>query len=107
MTLKEAEAAALSILKQVMEEKVRKSVDQKCGRQAHGPIRGAPADTDISGLPSHSMHSAAPVLLPSPSSPSRPPPPFQITSTNVDIARVSPAYHLYTQAEVEEVMARI
>ena len=32
---------------------------------------------------------------------------IQITSTNVDIARVSPAYHLYTQAEVEEVMARI
>ena len=31
----------------------------------------------------------------------------QITSTNVDIARVAPQYHLYTQAEVEEVMWRI
>lgn len=51
MTMKEAEAAALSILKQVMEEK--------------------------------------------------------ITSINVDLARISPKYHLYTQAEVEEVMARI
>jgi 20S proteasome subunit alpha 5 len=51
MTLKEAEVAALSILKQVMEEK--------------------------------------------------------ITSTNVDIARVAPKYHLYTQSEVEEVMSRL
>jgi 20S proteasome subunit alpha 5 len=51
MTLKEAEIAALSILKQVMEEKV--------------------------------------------------------TATNVDIARVAPAYHLYTEAEVEEVISRL
>lgn len=51
MTLKEAEIAALSILKQVMEEKV--------------------------------------------------------TSTNVDIARVAPTYHLYTEAEVEEVISRL
>mmetsp|Transcript_5065 Transcript_5065/g.11009 ORF Transcript_5065/g.11009 Transcript_5065/m.11009 type:complete len:240 (+) Transcript_5065:113-832(+) len=51
LSLKEAEVLALSILKQVMEEKV--------------------------------------------------------TSTNVDIARVAPKYHLYTQAEVEEVMSRL
>lgn len=51
MTLKEAEVAALSILKQVMEEK--------------------------------------------------------ITSTNVDIARINPKYHLYSVAEVEEVIARL
>ncbi|GAX77419.1 hypothetical protein CEUSTIGMA_g4864.t1 [Chlamydomonas eustigma] len=51
LTLKEAEVAALSILKQVMEEK--------------------------------------------------------ITSTNVDISRVAPKYHLYTQSEVEEVMSRL
>jgi 20S proteasome subunit alpha 5 len=51
LTLKEAEVVALSILKQVMEEK--------------------------------------------------------ITSTNVDLATVGPKYHLYTQAEVEEVMARL
>ncbi|KAG1657966.1 hypothetical protein FOA52_004737 [Chlamydomonas sp. UWO 241] len=51
MTLAEAEVAALSILKQVMEEKV--------------------------------------------------------TPTNVDICRVSPAYHLYSAAEVEAVMARL
>ena len=32
---------------------------------------------------------------------------FQVTSTNVDIARVAPKYHLYTTAEVEEVMSRL
>jgi 20S proteasome subunit alpha 5 len=31
----------------------------------------------------------------------------KVTSTNVDICRVSPAYHLYTGAEVEAVMARL
>ena len=46
---------------------------------------------------------------PPPVSPDRrvPPPSPQVTSTNVDIARVSPEYHLYTQAEVEEVMGRL
>ncbi|KAJ6427191.1 hypothetical protein OIU84_022733 [Salix udensis] len=51
LTLKEAEAIALSILKQVMEEKV--------------------------------------------------------TPNNVDIAKVAPTYHLYTPAEVEEVISRL
>jgi hypothetical protein len=32
---------------------------------------------------------------------------MQVTSTNVDIARVAPKYHLYNTAEVEEVMARL
>eukprot|EP00798_Chlamydomonas_sp_ICE-L_P003170 gene3170-13184_t len=31
----------------------------------------------------------------------------KVTGNNVDIARVSPAFHLYTQAEVEEVMSRL
>ncbi|KAJ6942733.1 hypothetical protein NC652_008516 [Populus alba x Populus x berolinensis] len=51
LTLKEAETIALSILKQVMEEKV--------------------------------------------------------TPNNVDIAKVAPVYHLYTPAEVEEVISRL
>lgn len=31
----------------------------------------------------------------------------KVTRTNVDIARVAPRYHLYSQAEVEEVIARL
>ena len=31
----------------------------------------------------------------------------QVTDTNVDIARVSPKYHLYTTAEVEELISRL
>ncbi|GFH06425.1 20S proteasome alpha subunit E [Haematococcus lacustris] len=31
----------------------------------------------------------------------------KVTSTNVDIARVAPEYHLYTTAEIEAVMARL
>lgn len=31
----------------------------------------------------------------------------KVTSTNVDIAKVNPEYHLYTPAEVEEVFARL
>ncbi|GFH12178.1 proteasome subunit alpha type [Haematococcus lacustris] len=31
---------------------------------------------------------------------------YPVTSTNVDIARVTPEYHLYTTAEIEAVMAR-
>ncbi|KAJ9524067.1 hypothetical protein QJQ45_022574 [Haematococcus lacustris] len=31
----------------------------------------------------------------------------KVTSTNVDIARVTPEYHLYTTAEIEAVMARL
>lgn len=51
MTLKEAEMLALTVLKQVVEEKV--------------------------------------------------------TATNVDIARVAPHYHLYSEAEVQEVISRL
>lgn len=32
---------------------------------------------------------------------------LQVTSTNVDIARIAPKYHLYTEAEVQEVMSRL
>lgn len=31
----------------------------------------------------------------------------QITPTNVDIAAVAPCYHLYSQAEIEEVVSRL
>ena len=31
----------------------------------------------------------------------------QITPTNVDIAAVAPMYHLYSQAEIEEVVSRL
>ena len=31
----------------------------------------------------------------------------QVTSTNVDIARVAPKWHLYSPAEVEGVIARL
>lgn len=31
----------------------------------------------------------------------------QVTPTNVDIASVAPQYHLYTTAEVEEVITRL
>jgi 20S proteasome subunit alpha 5 len=33
--------------------------------------------------------------------------PAQITPTNVDIAAVAPTYHLYSQAEIEEVVSRL
>ena len=32
---------------------------------------------------------------------------LQVTSTNVDIARIAPKYHLYTEAEVQDVMSRL
>lgn len=32
---------------------------------------------------------------------------LQVTSTNVDIARVAPKWHLYSPSEVEEVFARL
>ena len=32
---------------------------------------------------------------------------LQVTSTNVDIAKVAPNYHLYTSDEVEAVIARL
>lgn len=31
----------------------------------------------------------------------------QVTSVNVDIAKVAPTYHLYTQEEVQEVIGRL
>lgn len=31
----------------------------------------------------------------------------KVTSTNVDIARVAPTYHLYSPSEVEEVFTRL
>lgn len=32
---------------------------------------------------------------------------LQVTASNVDIAKVAPTYHLYTSAEVEEVIGRL
>ncbi len=31
----------------------------------------------------------------------------QVTATNVDIVKVAPTYHMYTEAEVEEVIGRL
>lgn len=31
----------------------------------------------------------------------------QVTASNVDISRVAPHYHIYTQAEVEAVIERL
>ena len=32
---------------------------------------------------------------------------MQVTPVNVDIAKVAPTYHLYTEAEVQEVIDRL
>ena len=40
----------------------------------------------------------------------RPPtylPPCQVTATNVDVARVAPKYHLYTEEEVQALIGRL
>ena len=74
----------------------------EAGPQFKGKV---PAETNISRFLSHNSLLCRPDPLTLPLLPL--PLLIQITSTNVDIARVSPAYHLYTQAEVEEVMARI
>jgi 20S proteasome subunit alpha 5 len=77
LTLQEAETIALSILKQVMEEKVwhdlfilelHRAIHQICDRISRSK---------------------------------------QVTPNNVDIAKVAPKYHLYTPAEVEAVIARL
>jgi len=78
LTLEEAETIALSILKQVMEEKV-------------GHDR--PLHTQLC----RTIHQY--VILFSRSK--------QVTPNNVDIAKVAPKYHLYTPAEVEAVIARL
>ena len=32
---------------------------------------------------------------------------WQVTATNVDIASVAPAYHLYSQEEIQDVISRL
>jgi hypothetical protein len=98
MTLKEAEVLALSTLKQVMEEKVGGRVGGCCRRHTSSCAR---MPLPCLCLPTTRLPpkpcTAAPAACRLP----------QVTATNVDIARVAPKWHLYTPAEVEEVIARL
>jgi 20S proteasome subunit alpha 5 len=79
LTLQEAETIALSILKQVMEEKVR------CTKLV-SLLQISVITQQLSELLS--------ILK-------------QVTPNNVDIAKVAPNYHLYTPSEVGAVIARL
>lgn len=83
LTLQEAETIALSILKQVMEEKVWY----------------LKATSYFILISNHQKESFPDIWALSH--------PEQVTPNNVDIAKVSPNYHLYTPAEVEAVIARL
>lgn len=115
MTLAEAEVLALSTLKQVMEEKVRTEPRKRararprCSNSAaeHLTLRhalywdavhyhAAARLTEALWLLPHAPHLAPPTINCA-----------QVTSTNVDIAKVAPTYHLYTTDEVEAVIARL
>jgi 20S proteasome subunit alpha 5 len=82
LTLEEAESIALSILKQVMEEKVRRLDPVSC--LLFQSLR----------TPAKCLELLKCYLQ-------------QVTPNNVDIAKVAPNYHLYTPAEVEAVIARL
>ena len=86
LTLKEAETIALSILKQVMEEKVSFSMAQS----TFWVVRYA---NWLLVFPWNALLSL--VLW------------SQVTPNNVDIAKVALAYHLYTPSEVEAVISRL
>ena len=93
MTLREAEVLALSTLKQVMEEKVRRGAVWRGLWAAEKPL----GCDRLSWFANHGRCNATCCsrhLL-------------QVTATNVDIARVAPKWHLYTVAEVEEVIGRL
>jgi len=70
---------ALATLKQVMEEKARLAPARRCLLPRAG---GASGPTSRRAAP-------------------------QVTASNVDISKVAPHYHLYTQAEVEAVIERL
>ena len=98
MTLKEAEVLALSTLKQVMEEKVGGWAGVAGGTPAAALVCRCPACVYLPpGCHLFKPCTAAPAACRLP----------QVTATNVDIARVAPKWHLYTPAEVEEVIARL
>jgi 20S proteasome subunit alpha 5 len=81
LTLQEAETIALSILKQVMEEKVKASQSSLMFviSVTKNPAKCLELNCYLE----------------------------QVTPNNVDIAKVAPNYHLYTPAEVEAVIARL
>lgn len=83
LTLPEAETIALSILKQVMEEKV-KLYSSFCMNNITWWCSNFDMTTLIDLLYC-----------------------LQVTPNNVDIAKVAPTYHLYTPAEVEAVISRL
>ena len=96
MTLKEAEVLALSVLKQVMEEKVGATA-AVFGASMHGNARMllqmCAFKSLLERLHPFPLHET--VLLEH----------VQVTPTNVDIARVAPAYHLYTTEEIQVSLA--
>ncbi len=90
MTLKEAEVLALATLKQVMEEKVTLAC-QCCPRCMAAPVLSDNAHCTVR----HSIPRLAAFAV------------LQVTDTNVDIASVAPAYHLYSQDEIQDVISRL
>ena len=128
MTIKEAEVLALSTLKQVMEEKVGTREQLQGTDHNHGSgvfSREFPCCLHRLKTVRNSGGSHSPFMGPYPAAPKPYVGPVasspgcwlnqssvcvcvrQVTGTNVDMARVSPTYHIYTAAEVEEVMARL
>lgn len=127
LTLAEAEVLALSTLKQVMEDKV----PAVCCFMYSARVCVAVCTTrnDILQRPSLSPSHYVCVMLHSfpycvvvlfvmfpyvvlmgfikPIIEALQPRVVQVTATNVDIAKVAPAYHLYTEAEVESVISRM
>ena len=100
MNLADAEVLALSTLKQVMEEKVRAI--------AHSPkCTNTPADASSQRLSAVNAIGPCPQAQPRPHIWPPPRPAFQVTATTVDIAKVAPSYHLYSQEEVEGVITRL
>ena len=117
---------ALSTLKQVMEEKVRvggwgggvgsgrvggrvcegggvKEGVERAGSKVGGGRRGGRRGGARMGEHPTTLRAACDRPAPL----RRPPPGAQVTPTNVDIAKVAPAWHLYTPEEVEAVIARL
>lgn len=92
LTLQEAETIALSILKQVMEEKVNKYCFWKPVSVKHKSEtwRSITLLTLTFSIVDKTVSLR-----------------FQVTPNNVDIAKVAPTYHLYTPAEVEAVISRL
>lgn len=123
MTLKEAEELTLATLKQVMEEKASGGLGaspvcdclrwvggcRAWGYWAHLPRPAAGPSECVGPLPARPLswdHRNQGFGVTEPGR-AHPAPVVQVTSTNVDIARVAPTWHLYSPEEVEEVFVRL